>query len=178
MWSIWLPPAPAGRAVLAINDFKDVLGKTALQYKKALAKALEEPDGVEVRTFSNAAAFESRLADQRQGGVWLKVAKKSSGIPSLTGDEAFDVRLCWGWISGHRQSYNQSYYLQKHVPRRARSFWSKVNVDKLRHRPRLVVCAPTGQPRLPLPSRSTEEDDRRDGRRRKGSLILTRYSFG
>lgn len=133
MWSIWLPPAPAGRAVLAINDFKDVLGKTALQYKKALAKALEEPDGVEVRTFSNAAAFESRLADERQDGVGLKMAKKS---------------LCWGWISGHCQSYNQSYYLQKHVPRRARSFWSEVNVDELRHRPRLVVCAPAGQPRL------------------------------
>lgn len=116
-----------------IADFKDVLGKTPLQYKKALAKAVEELDGVELRTFTNPPAFESRLADndQQQNGVRLKMAKKSSEIPSLTGDEEVAVGSRWGWISGLRRSYERSYFLQKYVPRRPRSVWSEVNVDKV-----------------------------------------------
>ncbi|MBI5840704.1 MAG: YdeI/OmpD-associated family protein [Chloroflexi bacterium] len=59
------------------------------------------------------------------------MAKKGSGIPSLTDDEAVDVGLCWGWISGQRRSHDQPYYLQKYVPRRPRSVWSQVNVEKV-----------------------------------------------
>ncbi|MFI5367938.1 MAG: YdeI family protein, partial [Spirochaetia bacterium] len=95
---------------------------------------MEELDGVEVITFSHAAAFESWLVDnhERHDGVWLKMAKKESGLPSLTSDEAVDVGLCWGWISGQRRLYDRSYYLQKYVPRRPGSVWSQVNVDKVR----------------------------------------------
>lgn len=116
-----------------IADFKRVLGKTPLQYKKALVKVAEELEGVEVIAFAGAAAFDSWLVDnyQRQDGVWLKMAKKGSGIPSLTDDEAVDVGLCWGWISGQRRSHDQPYYLQKYVPRRPRSVWSQVNVEKV-----------------------------------------------
>jgi uncharacterized protein YdeI (YjbR/CyaY-like superfamily) len=90
-------------------------------------------DGVEVRTFTDAAAFDSWLSDnhQRQDGVWLKLAKKSSVIPSLTDDEAVDVGLCWGWISGLRRSYDKSFYLQKYVPRRPRGVRSQVNVSRV-----------------------------------------------
>jgi uncharacterized protein YdeI (YjbR/CyaY-like superfamily) len=63
--------------------------------------------------------------------VWLKMAKKGSGIPSLTSDEAVDVGLCYGWISGQRKPYDEVYYLQKYVPRRSRSRWSQVNVAKV-----------------------------------------------
>jgi uncharacterized protein YdeI (YjbR/CyaY-like superfamily) len=90
-------------------------------------------DGVEVTTFTDAAAFDSWLSEnhQRQDGVWLKLAKKSSGIPSLTDDEAVDVGLCWGWISGLRRSHDKFFYLQKYVPRRPRSAWSQVNVSRV-----------------------------------------------
>src|SRR5262249_3216160 len=64
-------------------------------------------------------------------GVWLKIAKKGSGIPSLTADEAVDVGLCYGWISGQRKPCDEVYYLQKYVPRRPRSRWSQVNVAKV-----------------------------------------------
>ncbi len=66
-----------------------------------------------------------------QEGVWLKIAKKGSGVPSLTSDEAVDVGLCFGWISGQRKSLDEVYYLQKYVPRRQRSRWSQVNVAKV-----------------------------------------------
>jgi uncharacterized protein YdeI (YjbR/CyaY-like superfamily) len=63
--------------------------------------------------------------------VWLKMAKKESGIASLTSDEAVDAGLCYGWISGLRKSCDEVYYLQKYVPRRPRSRWSQVNVAKV-----------------------------------------------
>ncbi|MGZ8738950.1 MAG: YdeI/OmpD-associated family protein [Nocardioides sp.] len=83
--------------------------------------------------FPDAAAFEAWLEEHvdHQPGVWLKVAKKSSGIPSLTDDEAVDVGLCFGWISGQRKSLDETHYLQKYVPRRPRSRWSQVNVRKV-----------------------------------------------
>ena len=86
-----------------------------------------------VIAFRDAAEFEAWLDApvDLQVGVWLKIAKKGSGVPSLTADEAVDVGLCYGWISGQRQSYDEIYYLQKYVPRRRRSRWSQVNVAKV-----------------------------------------------
>jgi uncharacterized protein YdeI (YjbR/CyaY-like superfamily) len=85
-----------------------------------------------VIAFRNAADFEAWLdahVDLR-AGVWLKIAKKASGRPSLTDDEAVGLGLCFGWISGQRKAYDEVYYLQKYVPRRPRSRWSQVNVAK------------------------------------------------
>jgi uncharacterized protein YdeI (YjbR/CyaY-like superfamily) len=93
---------------------------------------VEALDGVESIAFRDAAAWESWLAanHELEAGVWLKVAKKSSGIP-VTADEVVDVGLCYGWVSGQRKSFDERYYLQKYVPRRPRSLWSKKNVEKV-----------------------------------------------
>ena len=94
---------------------------------------LDELDGVEVVAFADAAAWESWLAEHhgRQAGVWLKLAKRGSGIPSVTDDDVVDIGLCYGWVSGQRRSLDRTHYLQKYVPRRTRSLWSRVNVDKV-----------------------------------------------
>ncbi|MFJ2897396.1 YdeI family protein [Streptomyces sp. NPDC087218] len=94
---------------------------------------MDEIGGVEVVAFADAEAFESWLTEHgtRREGVWIKVARKKSGIPSVTDDEMVDVGLCHGWISGQRRSFDEQYYLQKYVPRRPRSLWSQVNVDKV-----------------------------------------------
>jgi len=86
-----------------------------------------------VIAFRDAAEFETWLTDNvdRSAGVWLKIAKKGSGIASMTGDEAVDIGLCYGWISGQRKSLDERYYLQKYVPRRPKSRWSQVNVRKV-----------------------------------------------
>jgi uncharacterized protein YdeI (YjbR/CyaY-like superfamily) len=93
----------------------------------------EEINGAEILAFADGAAFESWLADNYllQEGIWVKVAKKKSGIPSVTDDELVDIGLCYGWISGQRRSLDAEYYLQRYVPRRPRSLWSQVNVDKV-----------------------------------------------
>jgi uncharacterized protein YdeI (YjbR/CyaY-like superfamily) len=64
-------------------------------------------------------------------GVWLKLAKKGSGIPSVTLAEALEVCLCFGWIDGLRKALDDDYYLQRYTPRRPRSKWSKINVEKV-----------------------------------------------
>jgi uncharacterized protein YdeI (YjbR/CyaY-like superfamily) len=88
---------------------------------------------VPVIAFRDAVEFEAWLAEHvdQVDGVWLKIAKKGSGVPSLTDDEAVDIGLCYGWISGQRRSFDDVSYLQKYVPRRPRSRWSKVNVAKV-----------------------------------------------
>jgi uncharacterized protein YdeI (YjbR/CyaY-like superfamily) len=115
-------------------------------------------DGAEVRPFRDAEEFEAWLADHHghQPGVWLKLAKVSTGIASMTSDEAVDVGLCWGWISGRRLGLDDTYYLQKYVPRRPRSRWSQVNVRK--------VEALTAAGRMRPPGLAEVEAAQRDGR--------------
>jgi uncharacterized protein YdeI (YjbR/CyaY-like superfamily) len=93
----------------------------------------EPENAAEIKEFRDAAEFEAWLSKHvdHRPGVWLKIAKKGSGVPSLTDDEAVDVGLCYGWISGQRKGFDEVYYLQKYVPRRPRSRWSEVNVRKV-----------------------------------------------
>lgn len=63
-------------------------------------------------------------------GVWLKIAKKDSGIPSVTYEEALDVALCYGWIDGQKKGFDDKYWLQKFTPRGLKSIWSKINTEK------------------------------------------------
>jgi uncharacterized protein YdeI (YjbR/CyaY-like superfamily) len=63
-------------------------------------------------------------------GVWLKLAKKASGIASVTQSEAVEVALCFGWIDGQAKPVDDDHWLQRFTPRRARSRWSKINRDR------------------------------------------------
>ncbi|MFE3226062.1 YdeI family protein [Nocardia sp. NPDC059228] len=109
-------------------------------------------------TFPDAAAFDTWLEANhaRPEGVWIRMAKKGSGIATLTEDEAVEVGLCWGWISGQRKAIDADYYLQKYVPRRPRSHWSQVNVDKVAHL--------TAAGRMRAPGLAEVEAARADGR--------------
>ena len=82
--------------------------------------------------FADARAFSKWLAanHSRAPGVWLQLAKKASGIASVTYLEALDEALCFGWIDGLKRSYDESSWLQKFTPRARRSIWSKINRDK------------------------------------------------
>ncbi len=63
-------------------------------------------------------------------GVWLRLAKKASGIVSVTYAEALEVALCYGWIDGQKRSDSETAWLQKFTPRSKKSIWSKINRDK------------------------------------------------
>jgi uncharacterized protein YdeI (YjbR/CyaY-like superfamily) len=75
-----------------------------------------------------AAWLEERHASS--DGLWLKFAKKGSGIETVTYAEALEVALCYGWIDGQVRKFDEDYYLQRFTPRRERSRWSKINRQK------------------------------------------------
>jgi len=91
------------------------------------------PDELDIISCDDVAAWEAWLAANHglRQGVWLKIAKMHTGIATVTSDEAVDVGLCWGWISGHRKALDETYFLQRYTPRRPRSNWSAVNVAKV-----------------------------------------------
>lgn len=111
-----------------------------------------------VIAFASATEFESWLAENHESpdGIWLKFAKKASGIASVTYDEALDIALCYGWIDGQVKSFNEDYYIQKFTPRRARSKWSKRNREK--------VAALIEQGRMQTPGMREIERAKADGR--------------
>ncbi|WP_313896668.1 YdeI/OmpD-associated family protein [Streptomyces sp. GC420] len=94
---------------------------------------MESLNGLEIACFADGAQLEAWLAEHhgRAPGVWVKIAKKSSGLPSVTPGEVIDVALCYGWIDGQRKACDATHYLQRITPRRRRSHWSQVNVGKV-----------------------------------------------
>jgi uncharacterized protein YdeI (YjbR/CyaY-like superfamily) len=85
----------------------------------------------EIISFESATAWESWLAENHavSAGVWLRFFKKGSDVDSVTHDQALDEALCYGWIDGQIQKHDDKSWLQKFTPRRAKSVWSKRNIE-------------------------------------------------
>jgi uncharacterized protein YdeI (YjbR/CyaY-like superfamily) len=58
------------------------------------------------------------------------MAKRASGIPTVTHAEALESALCYGWIDGQRNRFDDQWFIQRFTPRRPRSKWSKINRGK------------------------------------------------
>ena len=69
---------------------------------------------------------------RKSSGLWLRLAKKDSGLRSVTHQEALEVALCYGWIDGQARPEDERTWLQRFVPRSSKSIWSKINCDKAR----------------------------------------------
>lgn len=63
----------------------------------------------------------------KSDGIWLQFFKKNSGQKTITHAEALDEALCFGWIDGQANSFDEKSWLQKFTPRRPKSIWSKKN---------------------------------------------------
>lgn len=87
------------------------------------------PDDLPVLPFAHAEAWEAWLeANATAKGVWLKIAKKDSGIATVSYAEALDVALCHGWIDGQKRGFDATFFLQRFTPRRPKGLWSKINI--------------------------------------------------
>jgi uncharacterized protein YdeI (YjbR/CyaY-like superfamily) len=87
---------------------------------------------VDVFDFPDGARWEAWLAEHHEAHseVWLRIAKKGSGIGTIAIGDALDGALCFGWIDGQRRSYDEVSFLQRYSSRRPTSSWSKINVAK------------------------------------------------
>ena len=108
------------------------------------------PDPKKIKSFKTADAFERWMAanHDRESEIWLKIHKKSSGLPTVDYAQALDVALCWGWIDGIKKSFDDKSFLQRFTPRTAKSIWSQVNRE---HVARLISAGrmtPHGQQRI------------------------------
>ena len=83
--------------------------------------------------FKTARSFDTWLRKHHatSDGLWLQIAKKGADEPSVTYAQAVEIALCWGWIDGQKKGLDDQHFLQRFTPRRSRSIWSKINVDKV-----------------------------------------------
>src|SRR6185369_15445177 len=70
--------------------------------------------------------------------------KKASGKKTITYDEALDGALCFGWIDGVVNAYDEAAYLQRFTPRTKRSNWSKRNTQHIARLTKLGKMRPAG----------------------------------
>jgi len=84
-----------------------------------------------ILAFASAKAWQQWLAKHHTAsdGIWLRLFKKTSDTPSVTYAEALAEALCHGWIDGQLKSHDAQSWLRKFTPRRARSIWSKKNLE-------------------------------------------------
>jgi uncharacterized protein YdeI (YjbR/CyaY-like superfamily) len=89
-------------------------------------------DGLPILQLADAAAWESWLEANHaaESGAWLKTARKSAAVTTVTHPEALEIAICFGWIDGQRLPHDDTFFLQRFTSRRARSKWSQVNRDK------------------------------------------------
>jgi uncharacterized protein YdeI (YjbR/CyaY-like superfamily) len=103
------------------------------RHRSSKGDAINTKPDLPIVPFASRQAWEAFLEGQHASseGLWLKIAKKGSGIESVTYDQAVEVALCYGWIDGQVRKFDEDYYLQRFTPRRSRSKWSKVNRKKV-----------------------------------------------
>ena len=65
-------------------------------------------------------------------GIWVRLFKKGSGIPSATFEDLLDEGLCFGWSESQRQKGDDASYLQRFTPRRSRGTTSERNKAHIR----------------------------------------------
>ena len=84
------------------------------------------------QTFGSALEWQVWLAEHHttSTGIWIRFAKKGSGIASVSHPEALDLALRHGWIDAQKDSLDANFWLQRFVPRGPRSKWSRINRER------------------------------------------------
>src|SRR5690606_3727707 len=85
---------------------------------------------IPTKEFKTAGTFETWLEKNHDSsnGLWIKIFKKDSDKKTISYAEALDAALCYGWIDGQKQTFDEQAWLQRVSPRTAKSIWSKVNI--------------------------------------------------
>jgi uncharacterized protein YdeI (YjbR/CyaY-like superfamily) len=97
-----------------------------------------------------------RVHHASESELWVRICKKATGQPSVTWDNCVVAAIAWGWIDGLRKALDDTSFLQRLTPRRARSNWSQKNVQ---HAERLIA-----QGRMQAAGLAQVEAARSDGR--------------
>lgn len=90
-------------------------------------------DELPILLFATSPDLEAWLEQNHDGspGLWLKIAKKGSGVESVSYGEALELALCFGWIDSQKRGFDERHFLQRFTPRRPRGKWSLINREKV-----------------------------------------------
>jgi uncharacterized protein YdeI (YjbR/CyaY-like superfamily) len=96
-------------------------------------KCMPTPSELRIVPFRTANEFEKWLKKNHHltEGVLLRFFKKDSGMKTINYDEAVCTALCYGWIDGQSNKYDEQSWIQKFTPRRPRSIWSQRNKERV-----------------------------------------------
>jgi uncharacterized protein YdeI (YjbR/CyaY-like superfamily) len=97
-------------------------------------------------SFKSPAEFRSWLAKNhaQSDGIWMRIYKKGASELPVTYAQALDQALCYGWIDGQKQKFDQDSWLQRFTPRRPRSGWSKINTQHAERLMKFGEMTPAG----------------------------------
>lgn len=112
----------------------------------------------QARLFKDQSAWSAWLDKNHShsSGIWLRLAKKNSGLKSVTYAEALETALCYGWIDGQKRPESEQAWRQRFCPRSAKSIWSRINREKA------LALIKTG--RMKPPGHAAIEHARSNGR--------------
>lgn len=127
------PPRTRPRSVLTreLHGAPNPLGVRDLTITNLSTMSIKAPPSdLPIHSFSSANEFEAFLDREHitAPGFYLKIAKKASGIPSVSAPEAVEIALCFGWIDGRANRLDDHWWLVRYTPRRSKSIWSQKNV--------------------------------------------------
>lgn len=88
---------------------------------------------MEERAFATAEELRAWLEEHhdKEDELWVLLARKASGVASITWPELVDEVLCFGWIDGHSKGVDDVWRRQRITPRRRGSTWSARNVARV-----------------------------------------------
>jgi uncharacterized protein YdeI (YjbR/CyaY-like superfamily) len=109
-----------------------------------------ERAGLPILAFVDAAGWEAWLSAQPRDckGAWLKLAKASASVPSVSKAEAIDGALIHGWIDGQLNPCDADWWLIRFTPRTPRSKWSEKNCTRTLELIAAGRMAPAGQAQI------------------------------
>ena len=88
-------------------------------------------DGLPVILFETQELWSNWLEkNESESGIWVQIAKKGSGINSINYQETLEVALCYGWIDGVKNTFDDKSWIQRFTARKPNSKWSKINRNK------------------------------------------------
>lgn len=77
-------------------------------------------------------------------GIWIKYAKKHTGLPTISYEDSREGAIRYGWIDGLINSLDDQFFMRKFTPRRPKSKWSKINREIAETLMKKNAMKPTG----------------------------------
>jgi uncharacterized protein YdeI (YjbR/CyaY-like superfamily) len=101
---------------------------------------------VKVVFFETPAEFRAWLQEHHEAAteLWVGYYKKATGRPSMNWSESVDQALCFGWVDGIRKSVDEDSYANRFTPRKTKSNWSNVNIEKVARLKEQGLMTPAG----------------------------------